>query len=95
MMQFLRYAYLLLKFCWEDWCVSTQFKKLIILVDSWRNNSRHFVYVCLWYFAGEELVSDLLHDFLFPASKLMMDNVIQMSDDTRLAEFNPKLVGPS
>lgn len=39
---------------------------------------------------GEELVSDLLHDFLFPASKLMMDNRMQVNDETGLAEFNPK-----
>lgn len=40
--------------------------------------------------AGEELVGDLLHDFLFPASKLMMDNRMQITDESGLAEFNPK-----
>ncbi|XP_070196439.1 ubiquitin carboxyl-terminal hydrolase 24-like isoform X2 [Littorina saxatilis] len=39
---------------------------------------------------GEELVGDLLHDFLFPASKLMMDNRMQISEESGLTEFNPK-----
>lgn len=39
---------------------------------------------------GTSLVSDLLHDFLFPASKMMLDSMNQPSQDTSLSEFNPK-----
>ncbi|XP_035828590.1 LOW QUALITY PROTEIN: ubiquitin carboxyl-terminal hydrolase 24 [Aplysia californica] len=39
---------------------------------------------------GSGLVSDLLHDFLFPASKLMLDSMNQTAQDHNLAEFNPK-----
>ncbi|XP_050400806.1 ubiquitin carboxyl-terminal hydrolase 24 isoform X1 [Patella vulgata] len=39
---------------------------------------------------GSELVRDLLHEFLFPASKLMLDSVNQSKVDYNLAEFNPK-----
>ncbi|XP_059140581.1 ubiquitin carboxyl-terminal hydrolase 24-like isoform X2 [Physella acuta] len=39
---------------------------------------------------GSSLVSDLLHDFLFPASKLMLDSLNQPTQDSSLVEFNPK-----
>ncbi|CAL1529935.1 unnamed protein product [Lymnaea stagnalis] len=39
---------------------------------------------------GSSLVSYLLHDFLFPASKLMLDSMNQPAQDSSLMEFNPK-----
>ncbi|GFO40772.1 ubiquitin carboxyl-terminal hydrolase 24, partial [Plakobranchus ocellatus] len=39
---------------------------------------------------GATLVGDLLHDFLFPASKLMLDSMNQPAHDSSLSEFNPK-----
>uniref|UniRef100_A0A2C9KAF6 Ubiquitinyl hydrolase 1 n=1 Tax=Biomphalaria glabrata TaxID=6526 RepID=A0A2C9KAF6_BIOGL len=39
---------------------------------------------------GGTLVNDLLHDFLFPASKLMLDSMNQTAQDSNLMEFNPK-----
>ncbi|BFY99847.1 hypothetical protein BsWGS_02887 [Bradybaena similaris] len=39
---------------------------------------------------GTDLVSDLLHDFLFPASKLMLDSINQPAQDSSLTEFNSK-----
>ncbi|XP_046339329.2 ubiquitin carboxyl-terminal hydrolase 24-like isoform X2 [Haliotis rufescens] len=39
---------------------------------------------------GNTLVGELLHDFLFPASKLMMDSLNQSNTEMSLAEFNPK-----
>jgi len=36
------------------------------------------------------LVHDLLHDFLFPASKTMMDSMNGGTSDLLLSEFNPK-----
>ncbi|KAL4237153.1 Ubiquitin carboxyl-terminal hydrolase 24 [Mactra antiquata] len=39
---------------------------------------------------GKSLVHDLLHDFLFPASKTMMDSMNGGTSDLLLTEFNPK-----
>ncbi|KAL5016318.1 hypothetical protein ScPMuIL_005907 [Solemya velum] len=39
---------------------------------------------------SQTLVHDLLHDFLFPASKLMMDSMNQSTPDSALADVNPK-----
>ncbi|KAH9492249.1 Ubiquitin carboxyl-terminal hydrolase 24 [Bulinus truncatus] len=39
---------------------------------------------------GSSLVSNILHDFLFPASKLMLDSMSQPTQDSSLMEFNPK-----
>ncbi|XP_052274227.1 ubiquitin carboxyl-terminal hydrolase 24-like isoform X2 [Dreissena polymorpha] len=39
---------------------------------------------------GKTLVHDLLHDFLFPASKTMMDSMNGRTTDVLLSEFNPK-----
>ena len=41
-------------------------------------------------FSGKSLVHDLLHDFLFPASKCMMDSMNGGATDLLLSEFNPK-----
>ena len=45
---------------------------------------------CCCYITGKSLVYDLLHDFLFPASKLMMDSMNEENTDLLLSEFNPK-----
>ncbi|XP_063403289.1 ubiquitin carboxyl-terminal hydrolase 24-like [Mytilus trossulus] len=39
---------------------------------------------------GRTLVYDLLHDFLFPASKIMMDSMDEAKRETALAEVSPK-----
>ena len=44
----------------------------------------------IYFLAGKSLVYDLLHDFLFPASKLMMDSMNEENSDALLSEFNPK-----
>jgi hypothetical protein len=46
--------------------------------------------VSLSYFVGKALVHDLLHDFLFPASKTMMDSMNGGTTDLLLSELNPK-----
>lgn len=45
----------------------------------------------IWWIAGRTLVYDILHDFLFPASKVMMDSM-NTSNEEKLEEVNPKSV---
>lgn len=44
----------------------------------------------LFFFQGKDLLYELLYDFLFPASKLIMDNLNEARNDEFLHNFNPK-----
>ena len=49
----------------------------------------HYLYWVVFIFIGRTLVYDILHDFLFPASKVMMDSM-NTSSEEKLEEVNPK-----
>jgi hypothetical protein len=51
----------------------------------------HFLYWTVFYLVlGRTLVYDLLNEFLFPASKIMMDSMDEAKRETALAEVSPK-----